>query len=132
MSFLPPPKPPEGSPAMRSRRLLRCDACWLPPSLCMCAELLPLTLRTRLVIFVHHVERIKSSNTGRIVANMVPDTLVRVHGDPSRAPRAPLPEGRLLLLFPDPNGKELSPSLGADEPAVLLVPDGTWAQTRRM
>jgi DTW domain-containing protein len=131
-SFLPPQKPPEGTAGMRSRRLPRCDSCWLPPSLCLCAELAPLSLRTRIVILIHHVERIKSSNTGRLVAKMVPDTIVHVHGDPTRAPKTPLPEGRVLLLWPDPNGVELSPSLAEDGPVVLIVPDGTWGQTRRM
>lgn len=132
-SFLPPPRPPDGSSAMRSRRIPRCVACWLPPSLCVCDLLVPLDLRTRLVILVHHVERIKSSNTGRLVAKMVPQPIVRVHGDPAREPHAPIPDGPLFLLFPDPNAIELSPTMNLGSvPPVLIVPDGSWPQARRM
>ncbi|HMY20336.1 MAG TPA: tRNA-uridine aminocarboxypropyltransferase [Polyangium sp.] len=132
-SFLPPPRPPDGSSAMRSRRIPRCVACWLPPSLCVCDLLVPLDLRTRLVILVHHVERTKSSNTGRLVAKMVPQPIVRVHGDPAREPHAPIPEGPLFLLFPDPNAIELSSAVSRSvESPVLIVPDGSWPQARRM
>ncbi len=131
-SFLPPPKPPPGKEPMRSRRLVRCDVCWLPPTLCLCADLGPIATRTKLVLLVHHVERIKSSNTGRLVARMIAETIVRVHGDPNREPREPLPEGRVLLLYPDPSARVLTADLAEGGPTVLMVPDGTWGQARRM
>lgn len=132
-SFLPPPPPPDGHSAIRARRIPRCAACWLPPSLCVCELLVPLELRTKVVILVHHVERLKSSNTGRLVAKMVPNRIVRVHGDPAREPHAPLPEGPKLLLYPDPNAIELSSTMNQGPiPPVLVVPDGSWPQARRM
>ncbi|WP_272424712.1 DTW domain-containing protein [Polyangium jinanense] len=81
---------------------------------------------------MHHLERFKSSNTGRLVARMIPETIVRVHGDPSREPAAPLPEGRVLLLFPDAEARVLSADLVEGGRAVLMVPDGTWGQARRI
>ncbi|HVK71047.1 MAG TPA: tRNA-uridine aminocarboxypropyltransferase [Polyangium sp.] len=130
-SFVPPPEPPPGQEPKRTQRILRCEACWLPPSLCICKELAPMAVRTLLVLLVHHVERFKCSNTGRLVARMIPETIVRVHGDPSREPAAPLPEGRVLLLYPDPEARVLSADLVEGRRAVLMVPDGTWGQARR-
>ncbi|MDI3289099.1 tRNA-uridine aminocarboxypropyltransferase [Polyangium sp. 15x6] len=131
-AFVPPPEAPPGQEPIRTRRILRCEACWLPPSLCICDKLAPTSVRTQLVLLVHHLERFKSSNTGRLVARMIPETIVRVHGDPSREPAAPLPEGRVLLLFPDAEARVLSADLVEGGRAVLMVPDGTWGQARRI
>lgn len=131
-AFVPPPEAPPGQEPRRTRRILRCEACWLPPSLCICDKLAPMAVRTQLVLLVHHLERYKSSNTGRLVARMVPETIVRVHGDPSREPAAPLPEGRVLVLFPDAEARVLSADLVEEERAILMVPDGTWGQARRI
>ncbi|MRG98375.1 tRNA-uridine aminocarboxypropyltransferase [Polyangium spumosum] len=131
-AYVPPPLSPPGKEPIRTQRILRCEACWLPPSVCMCAELAPMSVRTQVVLLVHHLERFKSSNTGRLVARMIPETIVRVHGDPSREPAAPLPEGRVFLLFPDPEARVLTADLAEGGRAVLMVPDGTWGQARRM
>jgi len=117
---------------MRSRKLPRCPGCWLPPPLCVCAQLPVLVTRTRLVLLVHHVETIKSTNTGRLLARMLAGTSVRVLGAPDRAPPAPLPEGPRLLLFPEESAPVLSADMAGSEPPLLLVPDGTWRQARRM
>ena len=131
--LLPPPRIPEGAEAIRTRRLQRCDACYLPVQLCLCAEFRPISIRTQLVLLIHHVERIRTSNTGRLVERLVPTTIVRVHGDPTRAPHAEVPEGRTLLLFPHESAAELSPEMAREEPPPLLViPDGTWQQAKRM
>lgn len=117
---------------MRSRKLPRCGGCWLPPPLCLCAELPVIGTRTRLALLVHHVETIKSTNTGRLLARMLTGTSVRVLGAPDRAPHAPLPAGRTLLLFPEESAPVLSADMVGSEPALLIVPDGTWRQARRM
>jgi DTW domain-containing protein YfiP len=57
---------------------------------------------------------------------------VRVRGVRGAPPPAPLPEGRRLALFPAPGARELSPADAAGERVVLLVPDGTWSQARRL
>lgn len=119
--------------AIRTRRLPRCEACWLPVPTCICAELPRLQSRTRVVLVMHHVERNKSSNTGRLLARMLPEAVrLRIRGEKDASPPPPLPAGRRLLLFPDPTAPELSPEMAAAGPLVLIVPDGTWSQARRM
>lgn len=131
--LLPPPRIPDGKEAGRTRRLTRCAGCFLPTQLCVCAELRPLVVRTRLVLFIHHVERIRTTNTGRLLEKLIANTIVRVHGDPSRAPHASIPEGQTLVLFPDDEARELSPTMAEqDPPPVLIIPDGSWQQAKRM
>jgi DTW domain-containing protein len=117
---------------MRSRRAPRCPACWLATSLCLCATLPLLAVRTRLIVVMHHREAITSTNTGRLAARVLEGASVRVRGLPGAPPPDPLPEGRRLALFPLPAARELVPADGAGERAVLLVPDGNWAQARRI
>ena len=131
-----PASPPTlfDTPTIRTRRLPRCAGCALPPPLCLCAELPALATRTRVVLLMHHVERRKTSNTGRLLERALPGALVRVRGERGAPPPPPLPEGRRLLLFPDPStrARVLSPELVAGEDALLLVPDGTWGQAQRI
>ena len=50
---------------------------------------------------------------------------------PRRRPD-PLPAGKRLALFPSAEARLLTADDAAGEGAVLLVPDGTWAQARRL
>jgi DTW domain-containing protein YfiP len=117
---------------MRSRRAPRCPACWLPTSLCLCSSLPLLSVRTRLIVVMHHRETITSTNTGRLAVRLLEGGSVRVRGLPGAPPPDPLPEGRRLALFPLPDARELTAADAEGERAVLLVPDGNWAQARRI
>ena len=116
----------------RKRGVPRCGACWLPDALCLCGELPRIVTRTRLVVVMHHAERRKASNTGRLAVLAVEHAELRLRGLPSEAERAPLPAGPRLLLYPSATARVLSrEDHAADAPAVLLVPDGNWTQARR-
>ncbi len=119
-----------GARAMRSRRVVRCDGCALPPALCICAELPRIAVRTRVIVLAHRNEAPKSTNTGRFVARMLEGAELRVRGarDPDAA--RPLPPGHKVVLFPAPGARELRPE-DASGPLVLLVPDGSWSQARK-
>src|SRR5687767_6335461 len=108
---------------IRSRRVARCAACWLPRPPCLCAELPRLIVRTRVVVVMHRREAITSTNTGRLAVTMLSGASVRVRG--KLEPIAPLPEGRRLVLFPMEGARELGPGDALAGPVVLLVPDGT-------
>lgn len=112
-------------------RLPRCSWCALPLRLCVCAELPRLRTATSVVLLMHHVERWRTSNTGRIAVRSLARGRIVLRGVRDEAPREPLPEGRRLLLFPHPTAETLSPAHAADGPVVLLVPDGSWSQAQR-
>ena len=110
----------------------RCEGCGLRETACLCGDIQARPVRTRVVLITHHAERRKSTNTGRLVALALQGAEVRVRGELDASPRPPLPEGRRLLLFPHPEARALSADDARGEPVVLLVPDGTWNQARRI
>ena len=116
----------------RGFRAARCAACWLPEALCVCAHLPRLAVRTRVVLVQHRREAVSSTNTGRLAVRMLEGAEVRVQGRLRAEEAAPLPEGRRILLFPRGDARVLGPEDATGEGVVLLVPDGTWAQARRM
>lgn len=116
---------------IRSRRTARCDACRLPEALCVCADLPRVSVRTRLVVIAHRRELITSSNTGRLATQMIEGARLCVRGARD-AVAEPLPEGRRLALFPREGARVLDPEDARGERVVLLVPDGTWPQARRI
>jgi DTW domain-containing protein YfiP len=107
----------------------RCPLCRFPAPGCLCPAV-P-RVRTRIeVLFVRHAsERDRLTNTGHWAALALEGSTVLEQG----APGAPLDASALAApgtwaLFPSPHG----PAPGAAPPRRLVVPDGTWAQARRM
>lgn len=124
----PPPKRPA-----RGFRAARCADCRLPEALCVCADLPRLAVRTRVVVLMHRREAITSTNTGRLAARMLEGAELRVRPkDPRASAPLPLPQGPRLVLFPREGARTITPDDASGEPPILLVPDGTWAQARRL
>ena len=124
------PPPPLGGRDLRGWRLPRCGGCGLPDALCLCAELPSLAVRTRVVVVMHRIEALRSTNTGRLAARMLSGASARVRGDRD-VPTEPAPEGRRLVLFPLEGARPLARDDAGDD-LVLVVPDGTWSQARRI
>jgi DTW domain-containing protein YfiP len=113
---------------------LRCGRCRLHLGLCVCAQLPRFETRTRLVLFVHHIEARKSTNTGRLAALCLANSEVVVRGDGAR-PAGPFafdPATRPLFLFPHPGARPLSREDADGPPVTLVVPDGTWRQASKV
>lgn len=99
--------------------------------LCLCAELAPRALETRVVVVRTPREREQVTNSGRLVPLALAgaelherEALEQVEfRDPAR---------RALLLFPAPGAPELALDPSDPRPVTLVVPDGTWRATRRM
>jgi DTW domain-containing protein YfiP len=83
----------------------------------------------RLLILRHVSERPRLSNTGLWAALAVEGARLLEHGDP----RPPTDDPELgaegaALLFPGPH----APTPPWPAPSLLVVPDGSWTQARRM
>jgi DTW domain-containing protein YfiP len=105
-----------------------CLRCLLRREVCLCAKMPIVETRVRFVIVQHMVERLRTSNTGRLAALALPNAELLEYGD-----REPLDESRLAgegtwLLYPASSG---APDL-ARPPRRLIVLDGTWHQSRKM
>ncbi len=124
--------------AMTRRRNfpLRCKACRMHMSLCVCAAIVPQQTVARLCLVLHREEAKRTTNTGRIAAMCLKNSHVVIHGIPHQPTLAPNFEGtRPMLLWPSLGATPLAdvPPLDADGRAItLVVPDGNWRQASRM
>jgi DTW domain-containing protein YfiP len=103
----------------------RCRRCRMLGGLCVCA-LMPsprLATRTRLVLVIHRFEDRKPTNTGRLAAECLENSVVVVRGH----------ESQPLLLFPHEGATPLAEArIDRDRPVTLVVPDGNWRQASKV
>lgn len=59
----------------RGSRAVRCQGCLLPQQNCLCATIKPLQANSRFCLITFGAEPLKPSNTGRLIADILPDTL---------------------------------------------------------
>jgi DTW domain-containing protein len=97
-------------------------------NLCICASLPTLTPKTRIIILAHRVELEKSTNTGKLAARMLAGNAELIVSEAPWQPSAAY--GNTAVLFPTDDAAELAHLTPA--PNCLIIPDGTWAQTRRI
>lgn len=123
----------------RGASVLRCDDCQLAQQACICAYRPRLESRSEVVLLMHRNEVFKPTNTGRLIADVLPaqthvfcwhrttpDTaLLAMLADPAR---------RCCVVYPDDEGVVIDPqTLGQpDRITTFILLDGTWKQGRRM
>lgn len=124
---------------LRGFRQRRCDGCRLPPELCVCGQLPLIDNQFRVHIVVHFREWNKSTNTARIAARMLRSCRVLIRGGPSPTlgrdvdrELALIPPASALLLYPRDDATALDQVPPSPLIDTLIVPDGTWSQTRRL
>ena len=128
------PNPPM---SRRAKPHLRCDACRMHRSLCICALLPRIPTRTRVLLVLHQLETQKPTNTGVVAARCLTNSAVVYRGRaPAGVEAEPLeaalaPDAAAALLFPHPSATPLEAWAVTDRPALLVVPDGTWPQAAR-
>jgi DTW domain-containing protein YfiP len=122
----------------------RCADCRLPPSHCMCAlrPVVPAT-QAAVCLIMAEFEPLKPSNTGWLIADVLPDTAAfawsRLHPDPALLALLADPQWQPYLVFPGEfaaPGRVVSelqpdPSRPAARPLFLLL-DGTWSEARKI
>ena len=121
------------------RRLLaehRCPGCEIRKDLCFCAEIPRVELQTQVILLMHTAEEVLTSNTARLTAQALANCELRIRGrkDAPMSPAGLQRDDRCsLLLYPSPHAAELNAEFvaGLTKPAVLIVPDGSWVQTKR-
>ncbi len=124
------------APSTRSRKTKDpCPACALHKSLCICAQMPRLNLRTYLTLVIHVKELKRTTNTGRLAVRALVHSEILVRGLEPLDLAASLKTGyRPLLFFPVEGARELTPELVAESslPIQLIVPDGNWRQASKV
>lgn len=107
----------------------RCPRCLLQVRWCLCADVPTVVTHTKIVIVRHYREVTRSSNSGRLAAMALPNSVLLDHGAPGTPPTqlsADVLDGARLLF---PGGETLG---AASLPRTLIILDSTWSQARRM
>lgn len=108
----------------------RCKRCHFPDGFCLCPAVPRIVAPFRLVVVRHASELERLTNTARWAALALEGSLVLDHGLPGTwVDEAPLRSPGARLLYPSRREEDASPE---PPPTVLVVPDGTWSQSRRM
>ncbi len=116
---------------MRSRKALRCARCRYSLTVCLCDEIVPMRVRTRVHVVAHYIELHKTTNTSRLAVQALAGATVHGRGHPEHREHGPVPDGHRVVLFPSEGSRVLTAADARDD-LVLVVPDGTWTQAGRI
>ncbi|MCG8710735.1 DTW domain-containing protein [Brenneria sp. 4F2] len=124
----------------RGCRVLRCQRCLLPVDNCLCHTIQPQNARSRFCLVMFDTEPLKPSNTGRLIADILPQTQAflwsRISPDPQLLAALANPEYQPYLVFladEGEEGRQIFRRLPAQGKAALFVLlDGTWPEARKM
>lgn len=115
----------------------RCPVCHFPPSLCICAAIPRVQIKTRVCLVIHTSELTRRTNTGLLAMKALMNSEIRVRGKTTDALDLSdllISQYRTWLLYPSRDAVELTPELvGREEPPIqLIVPDGNWRQAGKV
>ncbi|OSN05638.1 tRNA-uridine aminocarboxypropyltransferase [Lonsdalea iberica] len=124
----------------RGSRVVRCQRCLLPAIRCLCHTIVPQQARSRFCLIMFDTEPMKPSNTGRLIADILPNTLAfqwsRTTPNPALLTAIQSPHYQPYLVFlADAEKKEREvfnqlPDTGKAPLFIML--DGTWPEARKM
>ncbi|EKT59449.1 tRNA-uridine aminocarboxypropyltransferase [Providencia sneebia] len=124
----------------RGCRVKRCQYCLLPVPQCLCQETQSSHASSQFCLIMFDGEVFKPSNTGKLIADILPDTLAFQWSRTN-------PEEQLLsalkdttrqpyLIFPESYAQEgrtvVNQPILNDKPALFILLDGTWPEARKM
>lgn len=124
----------------RGNRIRRCQRCLLPQKQCLCETLSPGTARSRFCLVMFDTEPMKPSNTGRLIADILPDTTA-FQWSRTEPPQALLDlltreEYQPVVVFPAtyaaPSREVISAPPVDGKPPLFIMLDGTWTEARKM
>lgn len=123
----------------RGGRIQRCQRCLLPLKQCLCDTLHPCEARSRFCLMMSAIEPMKPSNTGRLIADILPDTTAFQWSRtrPSQALPALIsnPDYQPMVAFPASYAgaeRQVITAPPAGKPPLFIMLDGTWAEARKM
>ena len=118
----------------------RCEGCRLPLTHCLCAARVTVPTRAGVCLLMADIEPLKPTNTGWLVADVVPDTFAfgwaRTEVDPALPALLNDPRWEPLVVFPGEYAApgrvvESVPLADGKRPLFVLL-DATWNEARKM
>lgn len=123
----------------RGNRVRRCQRCLLVQLYCLCDTITPQQAKSRFCLVMFDTEPMKPSNTGRLIADILPQTEA-FQWSRTEPPQALLdlvrnPDYQPMVVFPssyaDADRQVLS-TPPAGKPPLFIMLDGTWPEARKM
>lgn len=123
----------------RGNRVRRCQRCLLVQRYCLCDTIAPQPAKSRFCLVMFDTEPMKPSNTGRLIADILPQTEA-FQWSRTEPPQALLdlvrnPDYQPMVVFPssyaDADRQVLSAPLSGKPPLFIML-DGTWPEARKM
>ncbi|ARZ00080.1 DTW domain-containing protein [Yersinia ruckeri] len=124
----------------RGCRAIRCQNCLLTEHLCLCDTISPQQATSRFCLVMFDTEPLKPSNTGRLIADILPDTqaflwartamepaLLAAIADPHRQPYVVFP-----AAYAEPERQVFSQLPVSSKPPLFILLDGTWTEAKKM
>lgn len=123
----------------RGNRVRRCQRCLLPLKQCLCETLQPSAATSRFCLVMFDTEPMKPSNTGRLIADILPDTAA-FQWSRTEPPAALLelvrdPAYQPVVVFPASYAgteREVIAAPKTGKPPLFIMLDGTWTEARKM
>lgn len=114
----------------------RCPRCEIRKPLCFCTSIPQISLETRVIVLMHTLEQVLTTNTAKLANKALTNSEIRIHGrkDERLSAESLHQNGRTsLLLYPSPFAVELTADFVStlSEPVTLIVPDANWRQTQK-
>lgn len=128
----------------RGKSVVRCDLCQLADYACICPWRKSLESKTEFLLLMHRDEVFKPTNTGRLIADVLPHQTHVFCWSRTEPPQLLLgllhdPERRCMIVFPAEAAdsatrpRELITHLPDDNKInCFILLDGTWKQSGRM
>lgn len=124
----------------RGNRVIRCQRCLLPLKHCLCATIKPRTARSRFCLVMFDTEPLKPSNTGRLIADILPETQAfywsRTEPSEDLLALVASEEYQPMVVFPasyaDSSREVLTAPPTSGKPPLFIMLDGTWTEARKM
>lgn len=128
----------------RGYKVKRCEACLIPKNKCICAQRPVITSRSAFCLVMYKNEYYKPSNTGKLIADVIPDNYAfkwdRVAPCPTLIALLQNPKYAPILVFPQQYAEQHrcieSPNdldaVNQGKIPLFVMLDGTWREASKM
>ncbi|PKG75319.1 DTW domain-containing protein [Shewanella sp. GutCb] len=128
----------------RGKNVVRCERCLLAKRYCTCAYRKLVNTQIAFMLIMYDDEVLKPSNSGRLIADIVPDTHAYIwsRNEPNRKMLSVItdPKYQAYVVFPSEYAVENQPiaesidqgALSEGKTPLLIVLDGSWREAIKM
>jgi DTW domain-containing protein YfiP len=124
----------------RGGKMDRCERCLIAKHYCICENVEQANCDAAVCLLMYHNESFKPSNTGRLIAEIVPDNYAfrwdRTDPDPKLLALLSDPQYIPMVIFPaedvEPGRAVNTVSQSTGKKPLFIFLDGTWREAKKM